>query len=166
MEAGIRRYRSMSGDRAVASRRAWPGSGNTSPVSARPCPLSRSAGYEPLRPLRRSPTLLYVPDGRPLAIWNPASVDRVTRSTAPEFAIIATRENTPSTRRSASGAGGARTHDRRIMRSTASCTERASCTDGTGHRTDDSHCAGIIRRVVPRTVPRGRRLTPDGRDQE
>jgi hypothetical protein len=29
------------------------------------------------------------------------------------------------------GAGGARTHDRWIMRSLASCTERASCTDTT-----------------------------------
>ena len=29
------------------------------------------------------------------------------------------------------GAGGARTHDRRIMRSLASCTVRASCTDTT-----------------------------------
>jgi hypothetical protein len=41
--------------------------------------------------------------------------------------------------------------------STAVCTERASCTDGTGHRIDDSCCAGIILRIVPRTVPRGRR---------
>src|ERR1035438_4187375 len=31
----------------------------------------------------------------------------------------------------AGGAGGARTHDRRIMRSTAPCTVRASCTDAT-----------------------------------
>ena len=30
-----------------------------------------------------------------------------------------------------SGAGGARTHDRRIMRSPASCTVHASCTDTT-----------------------------------
>ena len=29
------------------------------------------------------------------------------------------------------GAGGARTHDRRIMRTTAPCTMRASCTDDT-----------------------------------
>jgi hypothetical protein len=42
-------------------------------------------------------------------------------------------------------------------RSPAPCTERASCTNGTGHRTDGSDCAGIIRRVVPRTVPQGRR---------
>jgi hypothetical protein len=42
------------------------------------------------------------------------------------------------------GAGGARTHDRRIMRSMASCTERASCNDGTDHRTDGSRCSGII----------------------
>jgi len=52
------------------------------------------------------------------------------------------------------GAGGARTHDRRIMRSTASCTIRASCTDGTGYRIDGSRCAGIIRRAGPRTGPR------------
>jgi len=32
-------------------------------------------------------------------------------------------------------------------------------TDGTGHRTEGSHYAGIIRRVVPRTVPRGRQET-------
>ena len=31
---------------------------------------------------------------------------------------------------------------------------RASCTDGTGDRTDSTDCAGIILRVVPRTVPR------------
>jgi hypothetical protein len=34
---------------------------------------------------------------------------------------------------------------------------RASCTDGTVHCTNGTHRAGIIRRVVPRTVPRGRR---------
>src|SRR5579859_2636386 len=42
-----------------------------------------------------------------------------------------------------SGAGGARTHDRRIMRTTAPCTTRASCTDGTGYRTDVTRRAGI-----------------------
>ena len=52
------------------------------------------------------------------------------------------------------GAGGTRTHDRRIMSSTAPCTERASCTDDTGHLTRSTGYAGIIRRVVPRTVPR------------
>jgi hypothetical protein len=41
------------------------------------------------------------------------------------------------------GAGGARTHDRRIMRSTASCTMRPSCTDGTRYRTDSTRRAGI-----------------------
>jgi AcrR family transcriptional regulator len=56
--------------------------------------------------------------------------------------------------RSAGGAGGARTHDRRIMRSSASCTIRASCTDGTGYRIHGSRCAGIIRRAGPRTGPR------------
>jgi predicted nucleic acid-binding protein len=43
----------------------------------------------------------------------------------------------------ASGAGGARTHDRRIMRSMASCTMRPSCTDGTSYRTDGTRRAGI-----------------------
>src|SRR5260370_14827605 len=54
------------------------------------------------------------------------------------------------------GAGGARTHDRRIMRSTASCTTRASCTDDTDHRTGGSHHAGTIWRAGPRTGPRPR----------
>jgi hypothetical protein len=49
--------------------------------------------------------------------------------------------------------GWARTHDRRIMRSTASCTERASCNDGPDHRTDGSRCSGISWRAGPRTGP-------------
>ena len=40
------------------------------------------------------------------------------------------------------------------MRSTAPCTMRASCTDGTDHRTDGTCNAGIIWRAVPRAVPR------------
>jgi hypothetical protein len=43
------------------------------------------------------------------------------------------------------------------MRSTAQCTVRASCTDDTGHRTDDARCTGIIWRAGPRTGPRPRR---------
>ena len=53
-----------------------------------------------------------------------------------------------------SGAGGARTHDRRIMRTTAPRIGRASCTDDTDHRTDGTRCAGIIQRAGPRTGPR------------
>jgi len=60
----------------------------------------------------------------------------------------------------ASGAGGARTHDRPIMRSTASCTIRASCTDDTNHCTDGTHRAGIIWRAGPRTGPRPKRPSP------
>jgi len=56
-----------------------------------------------------------------------------------------------------SGAGGARTHDRRIMRTTAPCTSCASRTDDTGYRTDGTHGAGIVRRVGPRTGPRPKR---------
>src|SRR6185312_16536421 len=52
------------------------------------------------------------------------------------------------------GADGARTHDRRIMRTTAPRTERASCTDETDHHTDGTRCSGIIRRAGPRTDPR------------
>ena len=50
--------------------------------------------------------------------------------------------------------GGARTRGRRIMRSTASCTTGASCTDGTGHGNGGARCAGIIWRAGPRTGPR------------
>jgi hypothetical protein len=42
------------------------------------------------------------------------------------------------------GAGGARTHDRRIMRSTAPCAMRPSCADDTNHCTDGASRAGII----------------------
>jgi hypothetical protein len=43
--------------------------------------------------------------------------------------------------------------------STAPCTVRASCTNGAGHRTDSTRCAGIIRPAVPRTVPRGQQAS-------
>src|SRR6185312_8820316 len=56
--------------------------------------------------------------------------------------------------------GGARTHDRRIMRSAASCTTHASCTDDTDHRTGGSHHAGTIWRAGPRTGPRSRPPRP------
>ena len=58
------------------------------------------------------------------------------------------------------GAGGARTHDRRIVRSTASCNTRTSCIDDRDHCTDGSHRAGIIWRAGPRTGPRPRRRCP------
>jgi hypothetical protein len=38
------------------------------------------------------------------------------------------------------GAGGARTHDRRIMRTTATCTVRTTCTDTTSRAADGSYC--------------------------
>ena len=57
-------------------------------------------------------------------------------------------------------AGGARTHDRRIMRSTASCNMRASCTDSTGNRTNDARDTGIIWWPGPRTGPRLGALLP------
>ena len=58
------------------------------------------------------------------------------------------------------GAGGARTHDRRIMRSMLPRSARASCADGTEHRTDGTRRAGIIWRPGPRTGPRPRPLRP------
>jgi hypothetical protein len=61
--------------------------------------------------------------------------------------------------KTAGGAGGARTRDRRIMRSTASCTMRASCTDDAGYRTAGARRAGITRRLGPRTGPRPRPLS-------
>ena len=47
-----------------------------------------------------------------------------------------------------------------FTRSTAPCTAYASCTDGTGYRTDSTRCAWIIRSAVPRTVPRPRPIRP------
>ena len=53
-----------------------------------------------------------------------------------------------------------RTADLPFTRSTASCTERSTCTDDTDHRTDGTHHAGIIWRAGPRTGPRPRPLCP------
>jgi len=50
-----------------------------------------------------------------------------------------------------------RTADLPFTRSPARCHERSTCTDDTGYRTDCTRSAGIIRLVVPRTVPRGQR---------
>jgi hypothetical protein len=47
-----------------------------------------------------------------------------------------------------------RTVDLLLTISTAPSAERASCTDPTGYSTDSTGCAGIIRRAVPRDVPR------------
>jgi hypothetical protein len=47
--------------------------------------------------------------------------------------------------------------DQLFTRSTAPCTERASCTNATPHRIDCTRCAGTIWWDVPRTVPRERR---------
>jgi hypothetical protein len=56
------------------------------------------------------------------------------------------------------GTGGARTHDRRIMRSPAQCNTCASCTDGTGYRTDGTRRAGInSSRSTNRSTEGGRR---------
>jgi hypothetical protein len=45
------------------------------------------------------------------------------------------------------------TSQRCITRGTLSCLTCTSCTDITGHRTDSTRCAGIIRRRGPRTGP-------------
>ena len=56
--------------------------------------------------------------------------------------------------KTAGGAGGARTHDRRIMRGMLCRLRGASCTDITGHRTDSTRGTGIFGRPGPRTGPR------------
>ena len=50
-----------------------------------------------------------------------------------------------------------RTDDLRITGGVLPACAHATCTDSTDHRTDGAHDAGIIRRAVPRTVPRPRR---------
>jgi hypothetical protein len=47
-----------------------------------------------------------------------------------------------------------RTIQRRITRGPLPAYARATCTDSTAHRTDGTRCGGIIRRAVPRPVPR------------
>jgi hypothetical protein len=55
-------------------------------------------------------------------------------------------------------AGGARTHGRRIMRSTLTSHSVASCTVHTEHRSDGTHGAGIIEHPGPQAGPRPRPL--------
>jgi hypothetical protein len=52
------------------------------------------------------------------------------------------------------------TGQRRVTRGTRRGCARASCTDSTGHRTDRTRGAGIIRRPGPRTGPRPRPRVP------
>ena len=66
---------------------------------------------------------------------------------------IADLEN--SDRKLEGGAGGARTHDRRIMRSMLDNHRAASCIVRTGYRTDGTRRAGVFRRPGPRPGPRG-----------
>jgi hypothetical protein len=47
------------------------------------------------------------------------------------------------------------------MRSTAPCSMRPSCTDGTSYRTDGTRRAGINSSAGPRTGPRPPQRTPD-----
>jgi AcrR family transcriptional regulator len=49
---------------------------------------------------------------------------------------------------------GARTHDRRIMRSALANCARPSCAIGTCYRTDGARCAAVSRRPGPRSGPR------------
>jgi hypothetical protein len=62
--------------------------------------------------------------------------------------------------KTASGAGGARTHDRRIMRSTASCTVGASCTDTAEPCRWWPRLHWLHRWLGPRTGPRPRHPIP------
>ena len=58
------------------------------------------------------------------------------------------------TRHTNGGAGGARTHDRRIMRTPAPCNMRSTSTNDTRNRTDGTRRTGITWRPIPRTIPR------------
>ena len=54
---------------------------------------------------------------------------------APPASVYNPVHGSPTTAiKTAGGAGGARSHDRRIMRTTATCTARTSCTDTTEPR--------------------------------
>jgi hypothetical protein len=95
-----------------------------------------------MRPVSESRKLLYM-TGKVLDVAAPSNV--------PPTSL---HEPTPNVGITAGGAGRARTHDRRMTRGTLSCLTCASCTDITGHRTDRTRWAGIIRRRGPRTGPR------------
>ena len=89
-----------------------------------------SSPSSPSRHARPARQLLYVTG----QLWRHDKSQHRCRSTAIARSDIET----------AGGAGGARTHDRRIMRSTACCTTHAGCTDDGDHCTDGTRRAGII----------------------
>ena len=69
-------------------------------------------------------------------VWNTVTRDLPTRTHAHHASRAETRpresaSESPEGSRDGGGAGGARTHDRRIMRSPARRSERANCTDTT-----------------------------------
>jgi len=127
---------SAAGRTGQRSRRPRPGRRGDLPLCLRlPVHLSRLG-----RPVRRA--LPDVIDG--VSVMQPTLVDPgASRAETPSYLGAGERD---------------RTADLPFTRSTAPCAVRASCTDGDGHRTDSTRCAGIIRRAVPRTVPRPRAL--------
>jgi hypothetical protein len=105
-------------------------------------------------PERPAPQLLYVTIASAAGEIRPVSI-RSTRWGAK-------RALTPSDL----GAGERdRTADLPFTRRPAPRTVRASCTDGTRHRTDSTRCTGNIHSIVPRNVPRGREAMAHDRNR-
>ena len=101
------------------------------PSTTRPCPETPKTGT---RPRRNSQTR---PRPPPTQNVRPKREDKSRSNVRPL------------------GAGErVRTADLPFTRSVLTGCTRASCTDGTGNRTEGSRCAGIVLRVVPRNVPR------------
>ena len=122
------------------------------PAVQRPFPdtFSRSAG-PPVRTLARQRAarqLLHV-TGKGCLAWR--NLDG-TAAVGPRNGPRATPEVTYNHR----WGGWGSNHDRRIMRSTAPRSVRATCTDATDPGIDGTRCTGIIRRAGPRTGPRSR----------
>jgi len=129
-------------------------------------PVRCSSYQTPRRRLARLILLLDVRGGLPRRwgwLTSAANSSQMTCSTAWHLPPGSSPPGNPGTDRprlddlryvGGCGAGEARTHDRRIMRSTAPCTVCASCTDKTDHRAHGTRRAGIIWCAGPRTGPR------------
>jgi hypothetical protein len=100
--------------------------------------------------------LAYEPSSKPTWVFTLCDRKGIAHGTSLRRGRSTNRSTTlpPRTGKTAGGAGGARTRDRRIMRSLPSCNAVSSCNDGTDNRTDGTHRTGVIQPAIPRTIPR------------
>jgi hypothetical protein len=132
-------------------------------MSPRPATVRNIATSHRLRPPEVRPCReLHIYHGGHLALATDAQhlapvVDAfLTAGTAEDTGPAREEARRRTDGRDARAASGSLTPDHRITRGTLPACARATCTDGTGQRTDGTRGAGIIRRPGPRLGPHPR----------